>query len=325
MNNILSIKYFKVMKQFFGKLVAFMVVVLILSVALDYVITKGLSKYFEYETEAMIDLRDSNVNPDFIILGSCQAVCSYAPEVFDSVINTNSYVFGAYNMTLPTHLCIWDVYKKYHTRLPQYVLMTVDYSDLHYAPLKKTIIEKQFVPLVYDKPVRDYMLSDGGYNAFEVYCPLYRYFGYHQLIKNGVMGFLDLRHGARHRYKGQERMSVGYEFARADVPDDNYIVVESELIERLSAWIKEVQGSGVKPILVTAPLGYELAEKILNAEDAYRVYDSLANQYHIPYLRYQDHPICRDTAMFNTPAHLNYIGAAKFSKMVADTLLTIQY
>lgn len=313
------------MKQFIGKLVAFMAVVLILSVALDYVITKGLSKYLEYDTEAMIDLRDSNVNPDFVILGSCQAICSYDPEVFDSILNADSYVFGAYNLTLPTHLCIWEEYKLHHSKLPQYVLLTVDYSDLHYAPLKETIIEKQFVPLVYDKPVRDYMLSDGGYIAFDIYCPLYRYFGYHQSIKNGILGFLGLRHGARQRNKGYERMLIGYEFSRADVPDDNYIVVESELIERISTWIKELQESGVKLILVTAPLGYELAEKIVNAEDAYRVYDSLANLYHIPYLRYQNHPICRDTAMFNTPAHLNYIGAAEFSKMVADTLLTIQY
>ena len=302
-----------------------MAVGLILSVALDYVITKGLSKFFDYDTEAMIDLRDSNVNPDFVILGSCQAICSYDPEVLDSILNTDSYVFGAYNLTLPTHLCMWEEYKLHHVKLPQYVLMTVDYSDLHFVPLKGTIIEKQFVPLVYDKPVRDYMLSDGGYNAFDVYCPLFRYFGYHQSIKNGVMGFLGLRHGARERTKGQERMPIGYEFSRADVPDNNYIIVEQKLIERLSAWIKELQESGVKPILVTAPLGYELAEKIVNAEDAYRVYDSLAIQYHIPYLRYQDHPICRDTAMFNTPPHLNRLGAGEFSKMVADTLLTIQY
>lgn len=302
-----------------------MALVLVLSVALDYVITKGMSKYIDYDTEAMIDLRDSNVNPDFIILGSCQAICSYDPEVFDSIMNTNSYVFGAYNLTLPTHLCIWEEYKIHHDKLPQYVLMTVDYSDLHYAPLKKTIIEKQFVPLVDDKPVRDYMLSDGGYKAWEVYMPLYRYFGYHQSIKNGVMGFFGIRHGERVRTKGQERMSAGYSFSRSDVPDDYYIVVEQELIERLSAWIKELQESGVKPILVTAPLGYELAGRIVNAEDAYQVYDSLANQYNIPYLRYQDHPICRDTAMFNTPPHLNRIGAEEFSKMVADTLLTIQY
>ena len=313
------------MKQFIGKLVAFMAVALVLSVALDYVITKGLSRYYEYDTEAMIDLRDSNVNPDLVILGSCQAICSYNPTVFDTILNKESYVFGAYNLTLPTHLCIWEEYKKYHTKLPQYVLMTVDYSDLHYSPLKKTIIEKQFLPLVYDKPVREYMIADGGYEAWEVYMPLHRYYGYHQLIKNGVVGFLGIRHGSRHRYKGYERMPIGYEFARADVPDDNYIKVEPELIERLSAWIEELQESGVKPVLVTAPLGYELAEKIMNAEDAYRVYDSLANHYHIPYLRYQDHPICYDTAMFNTPAHLNYIGAAEFSKMVADTLLTIQY
>ncbi len=313
------------MKQFVVKLVAFIVLVLTLSVALDYSITKGLSKFFDYDTEAMIDLRDCRVNPDFIILGSCQAICSYDPAVFDSVMNTDSYVFGSYNLTLPTHLCVWEEYKKYHTHLPQYVLITVDFSDLHYVPLKASMVEKEFIPLVYDKPVRDYMLLDGGYNAFDVYCPLYRYFGYHQTIKNGVMGFLGLRHGARIRYKGHSSVPIGYEFARADLPDDNNIVVEQALIERLSAWISELKESGVKPILVTAPLGYELADKIKNAEDAYRVYDSLANKYHIPYLQFQYHPICCDTAMFSTPAHMNYIGAAEFSKMVADTLLTIQY
>lgn len=313
------------MKQFLVKIASFLILLLLLSIVLDIIITKGLRKYFEYDTETMIDIRDANFNPDFIILGSCQAICSYDPEVLDSILNTDSYVFGAYNLTLPTHLCMWEEYKLHHIKLPQYVLMTVDYSDLHFTPLKATIVEKQFIPLVCDKPVRDYMFADGGYDTWEVYMPLYRYFGYHQQIKNGVLGFFGIRRGARNRNKGFEAVPVGYEFSRADVPDDNYIVVEPELIERLSEWIRELQESGVKPILVTAPLGYELAEMIVNAEDAYRVYDSLANQYHIPYLRYQEHPICRDTAMFNTPAHLNYIGAAEFSKMVADTILTIQY
>ena len=313
------------MKGFIYKILAFAALVLVLSCALDYAITTGLRKYFNWDTEVMIDLRDKEITPDFMVLGSCQAPCDYDPKIFDSVLQVNSYVYGAFNMTLPAHISLLEEYKNYHTELPRYVLITLDYSDLHFARLKKSVVEEQFIPLAYDKPIRDFMLSDGGYNAFDVYCPLYRYFGYHKSIKHGIEGFFGIKHGQRGRYKGHDFVPVGYQFARADVPDDNYIVVELELVERLSAWLKELQESGVKPILVTAPLGYELAEKIVNAEDAYRVYDSLAIQYNIPYLRYQGHPICRDTAMFNTPAHLNYIGAAEFSKMIADTLLTIQY
>ena len=120
-------------------------------------------------------------------------------------------------------------------------------------------------------------------------------------------------------------MPIGYEFARADLSEDNYITVEPMLVERLSAWIEELLASDVKPILVTAPLGYELADIINNADDAYRVYDSLAILYDIPYLRFQEHPICRDTAMFNTPAHLNCRGAEEFTKLLTDTLLKLQY
>lgn len=314
------------MKNFIIKIAAFLLLLLVLAFGLDIVITKGLQKYFEYDTEAMNDLRNPNINPEFVILGSCQAVCSYSPEVIDSALHTDSYIFGAYNLTLPAHLALWEEYKIYHTQLPSYVLMTVDYSDFHYAPLKTSIMEKQFIPLVYDESIRRYMMCEGGgYSWYDIYTPLYRYFGYHQTIKNGIMGFLGLRFGKRERYKGHEKMPIGYEFHRADVPEDNYIVVEQELVNRLSAWIAELQESGVKPILVTAPLGYELAEIIKNAEDAYHVYDSLANKYNIPYLRFQDHPICRDTAMFNTPAHLNYMGAEEFTKLLTDSLTELQY
>lgn len=139
------------------------------------------------------------------------------------------------------------------------------------------------------------------------------------------MGFFGVRYGKRDRYKGYEKMPIGYEFARADLSEDNYIIVEPMLVERLSAWIEELLASDVKPILVTAPLGYELADMINNADDAYCVYDSLANLYEIPYLRFQEHPICRDTAMFNTPAHLNCKGAEEFTKLLTDTLLKLQY
>lgn len=303
----------------------FVLVSFVLSSILDIIITKGLQNHFSYDTEVMIDLRDSTINPDFLILGSCQAGCSYNPAIFDSVLNVNSYAFSAYNLTMPAHICLWDLYKSYHAKLPQYVLFTIDYSDLHMIPLKGCIVEKQFIPLVYNKVVRDYMLTHGGFSIFDIYTPLYRYFGYHQFIKDGILGFLGIRNGTRNRYKGYEQMSTGYSFAREEYASNNYIIVDDKYIELLINWLEECLDLGVKPILITAPLGFELAEKIVNADDVYNVCQSLAKEYNIPYLQYQNHPISKDTSMFNSPAHLNYIGTEVFSKIVTDSLLTIQY
>ena len=313
------------MKEFLFRLLIFVSIVFLLALVLDVVITKGLRKFYSYDTEVMNDIRDSSINPDMIVLGSCQAGCCYNPEVLDSVLNTNSYCFAAYNLTLPAHMAVWNEYKLYHSKLPKYILLTIDYGDLHTIHVKNNIVEKQFIHLIYDKPIRDYMINDGGYKILEIYIPLVRYFGYSQYIKDGILGLFEMREGSRNRYKGYERMSIGYQFSEVEYPDSIYIPIENEKIEILSEFIKDLKDNGIKTILVTAPLGNDLAKKIINANDVYNICDSLSILYNIPYLQYQNHSIASDTSLFESPAHLNYYGADVFTEILADSLLTIKY
>lgn len=314
------------MKQFLKILVGFITVVAICAVCVDFAITRGLRNYTDYVSESWNDLRDTSYNPDMLILGSCQALCNYDPYVFDSVLGVESYVYGVYNMSLPAEVCAWQLYKKYHpNHLPKYVLWSLDYADLDYREVKNSVVADQFLPLVYDKEVRDFLLTYGGYDWYEIYIPCYRYYGFQKRIKYGLRGFIlpQKHYGQRAKYKGHEILHGNYEFSHSDLPDNNYTKVQQDLVVMLDSAIKDMQNQGTQVVLVVSPLGNELASLIANITDVFVVYDMMSKKHEISYLNYYESAMSQDTSLFVTPPHMNECGAIRYTAIVADTLNSI--
>ena len=135
------------MKQFVGKLVAFLAVVLVLSFALDVMITKGLHRHTDYTTEVWNDLRDASFSHDVIVLGSCQALHDINPYVLDSMLDCDSYVLAMSNLTFPCHDFMWRMYKHYRENMPRMILLVLDYGDLSFREISTSQENKQFLPL----------------------------------------------------------------------------------------------------------------------------------------------------------------------------------
>ena len=157
------------MKQFVVKIVVFLGLLLILSTALDCIITKGLHQYTDYTTEVWNDLRDTSFPPDVIILGSCQALHDVNPNMLDSILGCNSYVLAMSNLTFPCHKFMWDMYKYYHTDKPKLIVLVLDYGDMSYRDIPTSQENMQFLPLADVALARKFLVTIGGYKYYDIY------------------------------------------------------------------------------------------------------------------------------------------------------------
>jgi lysophospholipase L1-like esterase len=71
---------------------------------------------------------------------------------------------------------------------------------------------------------------------------------------------------------------------------------------------------------VYAPIYIEVTNKLVNKDEMYEAYQTIANKYNIPILDYNYHPISCDSTNFYNATHLNKKGSMLFSTQLAHDL-----
>lgn len=308
------------MKKFLITILLFVILVVVLAFGLDVLITKGLHRYTDYTTEVWNDLRDTAQNPDVIVLGSCAAHYDCNPDVIDSVLGCDSYVFSMSNLTFPSHNFIWNMYKQYHNRLPKVIVMILDYGDMNYREVKTSGENIQFLSLTDDIIARQFLTTLGGYNWWEINVPCYRYYGHHELIKHGLINGMSLHgyEGCRQHYKGFIPLDVPYSFHSEWFDEENIVSVDADVVAMFDTFLADCKHNGIQVVLAVSPLGNELEDIIVNIDDIYGLYKQLAQKYDCPYVSFTQNEFSRDTANFESPNHLNKAAADVFSADLAN-------
>ena len=98
------------MKRFFKLLGVFGVILLLLSVAADYVISSGLRKSNNHLYSVWNDIYDSSIKPDVLIMGSSEAMYGFNTYIIDSLLNCNSYNIGVDGHALEFQLLKYNTY-----------------------------------------------------------------------------------------------------------------------------------------------------------------------------------------------------------------------
>ena len=314
------------MKNFLKTLALFLLVGIILAFCLDYAITKGLRKRTDYHQEVWNDVLNPEVNPDVLVLGSCAAHYDCNPKIMDSVLHCDSYVLSMSNLTFPCHNFMWTMYEKCHKQLPKVVVFLLDYGDMDFREVKGSQEETQFLSLTYHKEARDFLTQYGGYNFFEIYAPCYRYFGYHERIKYGLYNFIGVKRykGHAQHYKGFIPLDKPYVFNSEWYGKENVVPVQPEIAQMFENLLTDCKESGVQVVLAVAPLGHELEDIIVNRDEIYGFYESLADNYGFHYVSFSENEFSHDIHNFESPNHLNAQAADVFTIQLADYIKSIE-
>lgn len=313
------------MKRFIQKVGIYIVLIIVLAIGLDWIITRGLQQVDDFIYQPWTYIREGNHNHDVLILGNSRAQGHIHPAILDSICECNSYNLGieAYHMNM--HVLKYKYYLKYSAK-PKLIVYQVDLATIHNHPIKRGSNSEQFLPLFYDLFWRDKM-ENLGYNKWDLYCPLYRYFGYHTAIRYGIVAGVGIQHiTANPNYKGfkgwDELMAASItpdEIAK--INQSNQFTKNRNDLEYFEVFIQECKDNDVAICLVYSPM-YTAVQESLTDRDTFAYYiNEVARKYNVPYIDYtKDIELCSNPMYFSSPGHLNLLGAEVFTTKLAHDI-----
>ena len=309
------------MKRFLIKVGVFSLVVFILAAGLDFLLCKGLLRMEDYRFQDYSAMLQGGMNHDVLIMGNSRGKSHYDPRVIDSLCNVSSFCIGIGGYPIDAQVAKYHLYRE-HNLKPRLIIQNVDFMTVTtIGDVRHQHQSEQFFPLVYDKQMRR-ELKQLGYGFLELNVPLYRFFGYQQVIKNGLLESLHLKHYvSRPAYKGhrpEEGEWDGTELAKMKVHP-------AELSEKgmavMDAFLASCKADSIDVVLVNSPMYVGVKDKITGLDAADHFFEQIASKYGYRYLDFvNDCPISRDTSNFCVSVHMNPEATKEFSRILSSDL-----
>jgi hypothetical protein len=308
------------MKRFLLKTLGFAALAFVLSVGMDKLICHGLLEMDDYRFQDYSAMLDGGMENDILIMGNSRGKSHFDTRVIDSLSRKSSFNISIGGYPINVQLLKYHLYRE-HNRKPDLILQNIDYMTIQVMrDIRNQHESEQFFPLVYDKEIRN-KLREAGYGFLELNVPLYRFFGYQQVIKNGLLEALHLKHYAsRPSYRGflpEKGRWNGTELRRMtpkpiDLSDEGKALWEDFLAQCLA--------DSIQVVLVNTPMYVEAQQKLLGYDDAREFFETVAKKYGFLYLDYSDLPVCRDSSNFCVSVHMNSRAAQQFTKTLTEDL-----
>ena len=308
------------MKRFLIKTTIFCVIIYALAWGLDYIISKGLLQMEDYRFMSWSEMQKGDINADIVIMGNSRGFSHFEPWTINSISGKKTYCLGLAGYPINVELLKYKYYLV-NNRAPKYIIQQVDYYTLQIVTAYHNHESEQFLPQMHIKELKDYFLNIG-YSYKDLYIPLYRYWGYQMVIKNGFLEWIGVKHYVREKTRqGHYYKNLpwdGTELARMDTITATMDTIALRMFEEyMDACYKE----GIKVILVNSPTYVGATNKTKGLEQVNAYFDSIASMYNTVYWNYnENYNLCNDTANFCVSVHMNPEATHRFSVDFAEDL-----
>lgn len=311
------------MKRFLLKTLGFAVLVLVLAFGLDWLICRGLLKMDDYRFQDYNAMLEGGMDNDILIMGNSRGKSHFDTRIIDSLSHQRSFNISIGGYPINVQLLKYQLYSE-HNRKPNLIVQNIDYLTVQIMrDIRNQHESEQFFPLVYDKAARR-ALRDAGYGFLELNVPLYRFFGYQQVIKNGLLEALHLKHySSRPSYKGFLPENGHWNGSELERMKPEQVALSTEGKTLLEGYLAQCRADSVQVILVNSPFYAEARTKLMGYEETRTYFEQVAEKYGCLYLDYTDTPECYDKNNFVVSVHLNSDAAGKFSKTLVEDLITL--
>ncbi|MBR3730861.1 MAG: hypothetical protein IKN08_08120 [Bacteroidales bacterium] len=309
------------MRKFIIKVLGFGFAVLLMAVMLDVMISFGLRKTDCYRYQTFSDIFKGNMNCDVLYIGNSRGFSHFNPRIIDSICRVNSYSLGLGGYPINAQIATYHCYKT-HNGTPRLIVQQVDFVTLNIMQdIRHQHDSERFFPTVYDPFMRK-ELKNMGYGFMELYCPIYRYFGYQKVIKDGLLEFLKVKHYIeRPAYKGFSPEKGKWDGTNVAAMDSITSDLDKEAITLFENYLDECKKDGVYVLLVNSPVYAPTTKKVKNMDEVNNYFENVANRFGYKYLNYtENYDLCNDTLNFCVSVHLNPKATDKFSTDFAHDL-----
>ena len=311
------------MKKFLIKIAIFAVVLYGLAWGLDYMVSKGLYRMDDYRFMSWREIEEGNINADILIMGNSRALSHFEPWTIDSITGMSCYNIGLGGYPINVEVMKYNYYRL-HNAKPKLIILQADYLTLRCLSAPHQHQSEQFLPLIYDAPMRD-ELKRVGYDVIDIYIPMARYWGYQMVVMQGLSEFI----GIRHHVDRPSRQGLFYETGPWDgVELAKMDTIHASMDEDGKAFFEQFMqryaDEDIRVILVNSPTYIGATSKTVGLDAVNAYFDSIASAYNTVYWNYsENYELCNDTANFVVSVHMNPPATHQFSIDVATSILEI--
>ena len=308
------------MKKFLTRVILFLSIVWVLAWSMDLMVCRGLLKMDDYRFQDYGAMLKGGLDSEVLIMGNSRGKSHYDTYLIDSLANTDSFCIGCGGYPLNVQLLKYRLYRE-HNEKPDIIIQELDYGTPRVVnDVRHQHQSEQFFPLIYDRAGRR-ELRKVGYGICELNLPLYRMYGYQQVIKNGLLEFLGLKHYvSRPAYKGHRPEEGDWDGTELQIMEPSPVSLSAEGKALLQEYLSECRADSIQVVLVYSPMYSGAKEKLPGLDEVRQYFIEIAQQYGCTYLDYLDHPICEDTCNFCVSVHMNPDATQQFTRQLMKDL-----
>ena len=304
------------MRKFLLRILYFISITFTLALFFDILISYRLfNNSTEHKYQQWSNLYKDSLESDIIILGSSRAWVQYSPNILDSLLDVNTYVLGLDGSGINRQMIKYDNYKRLSKIKPKLLIQNIDFLTM------KTTYgyeREQFFPyFVIDRELVNSYQTYEKFNLFEQYLPCYRYVGYPNEVRKSINLHSSYKTPLYKGYYGIDRKYNGSQLREIKILES---LLDSTMIIKFDKFCADIKADSISMCFVYAPVYIEATNKLVNKDDMYKAYQTIANKYNIPILDYNYHPISCDSTNFYNATHLNKKGSILFSTQLAHDL-----
>lgn len=303
------------MKRFLIRLSYFLVITFTLATLLDGFISYRLTKSNERMYQQWSGLYKDSLNADIVVLGSSRALVQYNPIILDSILHTDVFINSLNGCAINRQMIKYNNYRRINLSRPQLIIQNIDFLTM---AITIGYEREQFFPyFVFDRELVYSYQKYEKFNLLELYLPCYRYIGYPDEVKKALNMHSEV---PQILYKGYLEMDVLYNGDQLREFNEVKALLDSSMLIEFDKFCANILSDNISMCFVYAPVYIEATNKLINEDEMYEAYQTIANKYNIPILDYNYNPISYDSTNFYNATHLNKKGSILFSTQLAHDL-----
>ena len=304
------------MKKFLYKILLFTFLIILCAYGLDLFLSWRLRTNENRMYAAWNQVYNDTTDYNLVINGSSRAWTQYSPLILDTTLGVNSFNLGIDGSAINRQIIKYRKYRDLHGA-PSYLIQNIDLGTMDYTYGYE---REQFFPyFFYDRALIKDLDQYEKFSFLEKYCPCYRYLGYKEVLLEAL--FHDnTGHHVEYLTKGYLGRWDKWDGSQLAKQDKVECACDTNAIKIFEEFLNEVTHEGTKVIFVYAPVYHEVRAKMINEQQMFDMYDSIAKKFDIQILDYNDIPMCYDTTYFYNGTHLNKVGAEMFTTKLAHDI-----
>ena len=307
-----------------ARILAFFVLFAVELWVVDRAITAGLRRIRTSDFGVSNRIMTGQVNADIIISGSSRALVHYDPRIIAAATGHTAFNIGVNGSQTDMQLAVLQSYLQHNAR-PRLVVHNLDLFS--FVSSREIYNPAQYLPYLDEEPV--YAGIRRVYpDAWKwKYLPLYGYvvedmrFTWMLGLK-GLLGYQPPEDHIQGFVPRHLPWTGDFEAFRAGNPQGARFEIEPRGLRDVEELIQTCQRKGIALLLVYSPEYTEMQALERNRSEVFARFRELSERFHVPLWDYSDSPLSRVRGNFYNSQHLNAEGAAAFSKLLAERLVT---